>query len=160
MASLIAIALVLTACNNGNGHQRDNSFSYWSQGESSGASRAEEREARRRMGEALKAAQELSKDPSLPEAERTRLRKAIGNLHKALLDYDALWARGQTNVVIMASLGTAASAIIADDLTIIGVANDWSVVFIAAAAMATHILTESPASNDELVMAWREVGFT
>lgn len=154
------VALALAACTNGlGGHQRDDGASRWSEGGSSTPSHAEEAEARRRIARAIEAAEELSRQPGLPEDERARLKSAIASARDALVHYDRLRLQGQANVAIMAGLGTAASGIVANDATVVGVADDWMLVVIAIGAMATEILAESPASSDELVTAWRGVGY-
>ncbi|HYO73924.1 MAG TPA: hypothetical protein VEU33_48435, partial [Archangium sp.] len=55
-------------------------------------------------------------------------------------------------------IGVAAAAIVADDATVVGVADDPLLVPLALAAMVAVLQSTAPSARDELARAWLDLG--
>jgi hypothetical protein len=148
---LVAVAIATAGCVNG--HDRFPSEQRFV------PRNREEAEAVRRMREAIGLAAMLLQDPELSVEDKDRLSQAINASRWALDHYEELRSRGDTRVYVMAGIGKASAAIVADDVTGVGTANDFLLIPLALGAMATYILTEGQASSEELAQAWLTVGY-
>lgn len=151
------LAFVLVGCTSG--FHRDDLWSPLSEEDTFVSESREEAEALRRIRSGIDAAQELARRSDVSEAERETLRRSVDAVRAALAHYEEVRDRGDAQAIIYAGVGTASSAIVADDVTIVGIGNDIGLVPLALLALATHILTDSRASPKELSHAWHQVGY-
>jgi hypothetical protein len=114
----------------------------------------EEREAKERIRYWVDAAETLLDDPNTPDESKERLREAIANTRATLSAYNNLRNRGAQRAMIIAPIQTSAGAIVADDATGVGMANDILLIPVALAAIATYLVTDAPPSQRELTWAW------
>ncbi|MEQ1571484.1 MAG: hypothetical protein ABMA64_38005 [Myxococcota bacterium] len=104
----------------------------------------------------LAAAQAVLDDPNAPlqEDERAALRAAIAQAQAQLGQYRAVSSQGGSRTNAMAGIGLAATAVVADDATGIGVADDPLLILLGLAALVTLVATRPPASSIEVDQAW------
>ncbi len=103
------------------------------------------------------AAEALLDAEGIDETHKAMLRKHISQTRIALGHYDRLRTRGLTRTMIMAPISASASAIIADDATVVGVGDDVLLIPLALAAIATYALTDTQTSQQEIGQAWNQV---
>lgn len=155
----LLIALVITAgCfngHNGNGKSHHNSWS------------PEEREALARMDAAIALSEQLLDDPDISMADKEWLRRTIRDARLELRQYKDLRRRGVARAASLAIIGSASAAIVADNVTVVGVADDVGLAPLAIAAIVAYMVTDAAASHEALTQAWlqvaqriREVGTT
>lgn len=155
----LLIALVITAgCfngHNGNGKGHHNSWS------------REELEALARMDLAIALSEKLIEDPAVSMADKAWLRQTIRDARLALRQYKDLRRRGVARAASLAVIGGASAGIVADDVTVVGVADNVSLAPLAIAAIVAYMVTDAAASHEALTQAWlqvaqriREVGTT
>ncbi|WP_428262865.1 polymorphic toxin type 34 domain-containing protein [Haliangium sp.] len=113
-----------------------------------------EADAKERIQFWVRQAETLLTDPGIPEEHRDRLEGAIERTRHALSRYDDLRFRGQSRTMIIAPITTSAGAIVADDATVVGAADDVLLIPLALAAIATYAITDPAASEQELTQAW------
>ncbi|WP_428267752.1 polymorphic toxin type 34 domain-containing protein [Haliangium sp.] len=118
------------------------------------ATTAAEEEAKERIQYWVQQAETLLADSRVPSDRQRSLQRAIENTRNALSHYDDVRSRGQNRTFIIAPITTSAGAIVADDATVIGVADDVLLIPLALAAIATYAITDSYASQEELIGAW------
>ena len=97
--------------------------------------------------------------PDLPVEEDAH-RSLVERLDKAeaaLQRYSKLSAQGETRARLEAPLALAGVALLADDATGIGAADDPLLPFIGLGLLATRLLTEAPAPATERDESWRTV---
>lgn len=107
----------------------------------------------------LAAAEALLADPEAPldEEERKQLAAAVEQARQKLGAYEALAAQGGDRTTAMGGIAVGATAVVADDATGIGVADDWLLVILGLAALYTLATTRPPASSIELEQGWTEL---
>jgi hypothetical protein len=110
------------------------------------------------MRQNVATAERLLEDPTVPNDDKARIRRAIAAARGALSRYDELRSQGQTRTATLASIGGAAGLIVADDATVVGVADDPLLIVLGLAAIGTYIFTSSSASRDALNQAWQATG--
>lgn len=115
-----------------------------------------ERDARERMRFWVDAASRFIERPELSPATKQQLRAAVAGSRTALSRYNRLRQRGTTRATVMMPIQASAGAIVADDATGIGVADDILLIPLALAAIATHVLTDDTATSDEIGQAWNQ----
>lgn len=119
---------------------------------------ADESAALARIRQDIRAAEGLLQDESVSDEDRERIRAAIESARGALSHYSELRSAGETRAYIMAPIGVASGAILADDATGVGVGDDPLLILCALAAIATYIATSAPATREALTEAWASVG--
>lgn len=108
----------------------------------------------------INAAEALLQDGRLTRQQSDRIEAAIASTRTRLVEFMEKRRQGQMRGTVMMTLGGAGATVAGNDVTVVGVADDWLLVPIAIAALATHIITESPASRTALQDAWYEVGLS
>ena len=150
VAAVLCLVLLGSSCN---GEFSDADFSALTPGE---------REVGERIVHWVKKAQALARDPDTPPHLRRKLNERIAAVKRELTDYVELRKQGQARSVAMAPIMTSAGALLADDVTGVGVGDNVLLIPLALAAMATHVITDPAASRQELGLAWnaclRELG--
>ena len=120
--------------------------------QSGGPSAAEIAEARRH----LTAAKAILADKNAPlsDSERAVLQAAVQKAEAALASYMKLAQQGKNRNAAMGGFVIAGGGILADDATVVGVADDPLLILIGLGMVATMLLTKAPASNQQLAQAW------
>lgn len=90
----------------------------------------------------------------LPEQQEQVLLTRLGDTERAFESYVRLVARGKAREEAKAPLYAAGGALIADDLSGAGAADDVLLPFVAAAVIMAHVKTLPPPSEQELAVAW------
>jgi hypothetical protein len=117
----------------------------------------DETEAIERIRHWVGEAEALIDEPWTQPEHIDQLRAAIASVRSALSDYNGKRERGSTRAVIIAPIRASAAAIVADDATGVGVGNDVALVPLALVAVATYVITDARASQQELTRAWNHV---
>ncbi|WP_152622280.1 hypothetical protein [Archangium violaceum] len=117
-----------------------------------------ETEAVHRMESAIDAAERLQHDEQIPEQEREVLIHALQEARAALERYRAARLDEAARATTLGTIGVAAAAIVADDATMVGVADDPLLIPLALAAMVTVLQANAPSTRDELARAWLDLG--
>lgn len=104
-------------------------------------------------------ARKILEDPAAPldDEARAELRAALEVAVVKAARWTALSEQGEARDASLGLLSVAATGIVADDATGIGVADDVLLPFLGLAALATLVLTSSPASQEELNHAANEL---
>lgn len=104
----------------------------------------------------LAAARKALADPSVPlsDDEKSQLAAAIAQAQGRLDAYKSLQGQGSTRNAAMGTLAVGAGAVVADDATGVGVADDPLLILIGLAALAVLVATRPPASSGDLQAAW------
>jgi Domain of unknown function (DUF4157) len=107
----------------------------------------------------LAAARSILADKNAPlsDNERKELETAVASAEAALREYGGLADQGQTRVAAMGSLALAGGGILADDATVVGVADDPLLILVGIGMLATMLMTRAPASDQQLAQAWSRV---
>lgn len=146
---LVNVVAFSTSCGSGEMQEPEVAFSPIS---------PDERGVHRTIVEHIDAAQALLKDARLSNVQRTRLQEAIAVARHKLARFMAKRQQGYTQSAVMAGLGSASAGVVSNDVTIVGVADDWILLPIAVIAIGSKIILDSPASPNDLESAWLEVG--
>ncbi len=123
-----------------------------------GAPSGTEEEAVHRMEKAIAAAERLQRTEALSEEAHEALTQSLDGARAALGRYRSARRSQMTHTAALATIGAAAAAIVADDATVVGVADDPLLVPLALAAMVAVIRSNAPSARDELARAWLELG--
>lgn len=126
-------------------------------GEEHAPSRTEEM-ALNRMENAIAAAEHLQHGEELSAKEREALLLSIERARAAVGQYRAARREKIARVGSLGMIGMAAAAIVTDDATVVGVADDPLLIPLALAAMAAAIRSNAPSARDELTRSWLELG--
>lgn len=119
---------------------------------------AEEREARERIVRHINASEALLQDGRLTREQSDRIEAAVRHSRDRLAEFIALRSKGHNQGVVIMALGSAGAGVVGNDVTIVGFADDWLLIPIGLAAIATRIITDSPATKNEIESAWLRVG--
>lgn len=117
-----------------------------------------EEEAVHRMEEAIAAAELLQHGEGISDEEREALIRSLDGARAAIERYRAARLGKAAHAGTLGAIGGAAAAIVADDATGVGVADDPLLIPLALAAMAAVIRSHAPSTRDELALAWLELG--
>jgi hypothetical protein len=117
-----------------------------------------EAEAVHRMEKVITAAERLQRSMELPDEEHEALTRSLDEARAALERYRAARLRQGARAATLGMIGVAAAAIVADDATVVGVADDPLLIPLALAAMVARMRLNAPSVRDELARAWLEVG--
>lgn len=117
-----------------------------------------EAEAVHRMENAIVAAERLLRSGELLDEEHAALTRSLDGARAALDRYRSARHSQGARTVTLGMIGVAAAAIVADDATVVGVADDPLLIPLALAAMVTVIRSNAPSARDELARAWLELG--
>jgi hypothetical protein len=98
-----------------------------------------------------------SPDSLLDEGQRQSLGDSLRKADAALEHYMQLSKQGEKRARVAAPLSLAGVALVADDASGIGAADDLLLPFIGLGLLATHLLTEAPAPRTEIDKAWQQV---
>lgn len=149
--AIAPVSMSLCSCGNGirNGNEPENQFS---------AMTEEEANALDRMRQYIDAAEKLDADKRIPEEVRAALRTSVQTTRDALAAFIRVRQRGSARADTLDGISVAAVGILGNNATGIGVADDFLLIGLGMAAMATMIFTNSPANRDHLARAWRGVG--
>jgi hypothetical protein len=112
----------------------------------------------RRMRNAIAAAERLQQSQEISDEEREELSQSLQAVRAALDRYRAARFKKGTRAGTLGMMGAAAAAIVADDATVIGVADDPLLIPLALGAIAMVIRSHAPSVRDELSSAWLELG--
>lgn len=123
-----------------------------------GAPLGTEEEALHRMQQTLAAAEHLQRTEALSEKEQEALTRSLDGARAALERYRSARRGQMAHSATLATIGAAAAAIVADDATVVGVADDPLLVPLALAAMVAVLRSNAPSARDELARAWLELG--
>lgn len=118
----------------------------------------DERQVHQTLIKHIDAAQSLLQDKRLSTTQRQRLQKSVAGARDKLDTFIRRRQQGQTHGTVMMSLGSASMGVLGNDVTIVGVADDWVLLPLAFAAIASDILLQAPASRSQLELAWQWVG--
>jgi hypothetical protein len=110
------------------------------------------------MEEAIAAAERLQRSEELSEEEREALSRSLVSARAAIEQYRSARLRQDARTASLGMIGAAAAAIVADDATGVGVADDPLLIPLALAAMVGAIQSHVPTVRDELARAWLELG--
>ncbi|MCG8423119.1 MAG: DUF4157 domain-containing protein [Proteobacteria bacterium] len=104
-------------------------------------------------------AKAILEDESVPltEQEREELAKTIHQAEADLRDYVDLANQGSTQKAGIGGLLAVGGAILADDATGVGVADDPLLILVGIGLAATWLFTRSPASSRELARSWQSL---
>ncbi|WP_428267077.1 hypothetical protein, partial [Haliangium sp.] len=91
----------------------------------------EETEALRRLLASVARAEALLEGSALPERARAELSERIEAAKRALIEYDELRVQGSERSIVLAGIRTSSIAIVADDATVIGSADDLLLIPLA-----------------------------
>lgn len=106
----------------------------------------------------IDAAEALLNDDRLSGSQREQLQKSVARTRYRLDEFIDKRSQGHTQATVMMSLGSAGTAVVSNDVTGVGLADDWLLLPLALAAIGSHIILESPASRNEIQSAWYDVG--
>jgi hypothetical protein len=123
-----------------------------------GAPSGTEKEAVHRMQKAIATAERLQRTEALSEEEHEALTRSLDGARAALERYRSARRSQMTHTATLATIGAAAAAIVADDATVVGVADDPLLIPLALAALVAVIRSNAPSARDELARAWLELG--
>jgi hypothetical protein len=110
------------------------------------------------MEDAIAAAERLLRGGEISDEEREALFQSIQGARAALDRYRSARLDKAARAATLGSIGLAAAAIVADDATVVGVADDPLLIPLALAAMVAVIQSNAPSTRDELARAWLELG--
>ena len=148
-APFVLAVLMASSCASGNSsYVREDTFVALSE---------QEVAAKERMQYWVAEANRLLDQPAVPEPDKARLRAAIEESRSALSRYHWMRAQGGTRAAVMGPLKLSAAAIVADDVTGVGVGNDIALVPLALAALAVYVVTDVGASADVLCESWNQL---
>ena len=117
-----------------------------------------EAEALHRMENAISAAERLLRSEELLDEERETLIQSLGGARAALDQYRSARRDETARAATIGMIGVAAATIVADDATVVGVADDPLLIPLALTALVTGIRSNSPSARDELARAWLDLG--
>jgi hypothetical protein len=109
------------------------------------------------MSDAITAAERLQQLKEVSDEERAVLSRSLEDARASLAKYRAARFRKGARAGTLGMLGVAAAAIVADDATVIGVADDPLLIPLALAAIVAAIQSNRPSARDELASAWLEL---
>lgn len=118
----------------------------------------EERHARELIVQHIDAAESLLNDGRLTREQSDQLEAAVAHARASLAEFMRQREKGYNRGVVMMSLGSASTGVAGNNVTVVGVADDWLLVPIAIAALSAHLFMAGPASRTELDRAWLAVG--
>ncbi len=146
--SVIGVSLAITVGCGSNGHVTEDNFT----------PRTDvEKEAVERIRYWVDAADGVLDNPSISSEHKARLQAALSATRAALSTYSLVRGRGANRAAVMGPLRLSAGGILADDATGVGVGDNVLLIPLALAAIATYVVTDARASDDELGQAWNEV---
>ena len=90
----------------------------------------------------------------LSPGDRQLLSSKLSAAEQALAQFDEVVARGKERAATTAPLVVAAGALMADDATGVGVADDVLLPFVALGLLTTYLSTKPPAPAVEVQAAW------
>lgn len=96
-------------------------------------------------------------DVLLEEVHARALSSGLEKTEAALQRYLELSNRGKKRTRLMVPLAAAGATLVADDVTGVGVANDFLLPVVGLGLLATQLLTQAPAPETEVDKVWREV---
>ena len=96
----------------------------------------------------------------LTDEERAQLSLLIGQAEQSLASFVELQNQGAARVAGMAPLALAGGVIIADDATVVGIADDPLLILVGMGMLAVWMATAGPASNRELQHGWEALTAT
>ena len=117
-----------------------------------------EAEALHRMENAISAAERLLRSEEILDEERETLIQSLGRARAALEQYRSARIHEADRAATIGMIVVAAAAIVADDATVVGVADDPVLIPLALAAMVAVLRSNAPSARDELARAWFELG--
>ena len=117
-----------------------------------------EDEAVLRMENAIAAAERFQHGEELSDEEHEALTQSLEGARAALGRYRSARLDKGARAATLGLIGSAAAAIVADDATVVGVADDPLLIPLALAAMVVVIRSNAPVARDELARAWLELG--
>jgi hypothetical protein len=115
-------------------------------------------EAMHRMENAIAAAEHLQRGEDISDEEREALILSLERARTALDRYRSARLDATARAATLGTIGLAAAAIVADDATLVGVADDPLLIPLALAAMVAVIRSNAPSAHDEMAHAWLELG--
>lgn len=89
--------------------------------------------------------------------DREQLGIAVARARAALAGLREQRERGISRSAILARIGTTAGVVVANDVTVVGTADDGLLIVCGIAAVAAMIITDGPASEAELERGWMEL---
>ncbi|HYO58298.1 MAG TPA: hypothetical protein VEU50_36525 [Archangium sp.] len=110
------------------------------------------------MENAIAAAERLQHGEEISDEEREALTQSLEGARAALDRYRAARLDKTARAATIGTIGPAAAAIVADDATVVGVADDPLLIPLALAAIVAVIRSNAPSARDELARAWLELG--
>jgi len=111
-----------------------------------------------RMENAIAAAERFQQGEELSDEEHEALTQSLEGARAALERYRSARLDKGARAATLGMIGSAAVAIVADDATVVGVADDPLLIPLALAAMVVVIRSNAPSARDELARAWLELG--
>ncbi len=111
-----------------------------------------------RMENAIAAAERMLHGEEILDEERETLLQSLEGARAALRQYRSARLDKAARAATVGMIGVAAAAIVADDATVVGVADDPLLVPLALAAMVAGIRSNAPSARDNLARAWLELG--
>lgn len=117
-----------------------------------------EAEAVHRMENAIVAAERLQRSGELSDEAHAALSRSLDGARTALERYRSARHSQGARTATLGMIGVAAAAIVADDATVVGVADDPLLIPLALAAMVAVIRSNAPSARDGLARAWLELG--
>jgi|GEM_PF-3188047 len=93
----------------------------------------------------------------LSPVERAQLQASVTGAENALREYDKLAGQGQSRANAMGGLVVAGGGILADDATVVGVADDPLLIVVGIGLLVTWLVTQPKATDVQLQRAWSSV---
>ena len=102
----------------------------------------------------LARARQALSSPKLADDERRMLQSKVNAAEKAFDAYVSVVQRGDKRAMAVAPLYVAGGTLLADDVTVVGTADDSLLPIIALALVIAHAATPPPATDSEIGKAW------
>jgi hypothetical protein len=106
----------------------------------------------------IAAAEGLVDRHEISEEDRAALIPALAKARAALDRYRTARARKDASASTLGAIGVASAAILADDATVVGVADDPALIGLGLAAIVVAIQAHAPSTREELASSWLELG--